>query len=528
MGQLREVHAELESSVFGGDAGEALAGLRRLGDALLRLMERLPAARPRLAGVLTSTVESIVLAGVEGSVPAADRAGELATWLAGNAFGALEGFESRLADILDPDTREALVEECVRRSVEADILPEGRGPCRAWWSGLVHVLRAESDSVEDWISAADAAGAMGVERRVWEALILASSGESARSLAGVRALSVSALQDGEEEWSRRVEVLEDDVLRILGRDHEAFERVIASWRSAQDEVHVRRMRRLLRHPDRGSAVDRAAARLAAGGSVQERVVLQAARGDAVRLAEEVQRISDSDLEGLPPEVLGEAATMLREVAPLEAGRIFLRLGMIDGAEMSLGAQNRAMVSFEAARECFDRAGSFWVWKEALTRLLQRYENNTVFGPVFRARFTGPARGRRSAVERGPKASSSVEGSGGGEAPGPGTMVPPRPSGGARPSRSSGSAPAVFVRGSSVRRSGESERPVAPAIPESMSRRPPVPPSPVAAQGIEPEAFSERPQSSVTRRALRRDASGNPLVIRRRVEPVADEDVDPDS
>lgn len=537
----------LEAAGFSGDREEALAAaadMERLFEGLAGWMERLPAAVPRLAPILRDTVEGWIVATGEADTPAAARAAQVVQWLDRDPQGTLHRIVQRFADVIDSGLRDALVAEVRARAGSAEVVPDGRGMGVADWLGLEYVLKAESDDVDAWRAVADAEGDQSAGRRVWECLSLAEAGRIPEALEVAR--QARQLPDLPDAWLMRVAVLEEDALRTAGREHEAFDAVFAAASAQPGASSLARLRRLVRHPERSAAVVRAVGRAEAGSGPIERCILLLALADVPRLAQELGRLPESEFQKLSPFVVRESVALVESDAPLVAARLHLRLGMLDADEVSLGAQSRAMESFDAARRCFERAGEPRRWRETLDRLFERYDRNPMFGRVFRARFRpdgrptqrpGPAPG---SAPRPPGSNPAAPGT-----PGDGPIRPevPRSFPAIRP-RGSGSAPAVFVRGGGTSReqdagSGPPKPPAPVTMPPSLSGIRNLPTLPVpggkaatdrasagskatagssgGASSIDERAFEDRPPSSVRRRAIRRDEDGNPVVIRRRVQ-----------
>jgi uncharacterized Zn finger protein len=185
--------------------------------------------------------------------------------------------------------------------------------------------------------------------------------------------------------------LHRELLTRLGRGNEAIDAAWAEFQEHPSKYSYDDLMKLVPKSERPSwhakAMD-----AAKGADLHSQIELLLDTKEIERLAELVRGATDEALARVSHHATEPAAKKLEKIHPSLAGRLWRAQAMrIVDAKKSKYYQ-AALLNFERAKRCFERAGLAAEWEETVRHVRAQHHRKTGFMPEFEALAGGSSRG----------------------------------------------------------------------------------------------------------------------------------------
>jgi tetratricopeptide (TPR) repeat protein len=328
-----------------------------------------------------------------------DTASRLLAWIDDDPYGFCSGIEKDVAKAFDKAGLAAF-EKLIRARFDAaataiptadGTAPDRREYQRRRWSEVLRALYVQQRALTAYISLAEESGLTAADCLA-VARLLAGRRKPQDALTWIeRGIDLDQKIPHGSTAAFDLARLKRDVLTRLGRGSEALDAAWADFRKHPGKYTYDDLMKFVPRGDRATWHDRAIA-AALGADLHSLIELLIATKEIARLAELVQRSTETDLEDLSHYVSEPAAKKLEKTVPAAAAWLWRAQGMRIIAAKKSKYYHAALANFERAKRCYERAGLTTDWDNTVSQARAEHHRKTGFMSGFEelVRGSGPS------------------------------------------------------------------------------------------------------------------------------------------
>jgi tetratricopeptide (TPR) repeat protein len=302
-------------------------------------------------------------------------AARLLSWMDDDSYGFCYRLEKDIATVLDKAGRAAFVTLIRSRFDGASKMKQAanRGLtdnpeyARRRWGETLRALYSAQRDVPAYIALAKETGLTAQDCHAI-ATLLATRRQPEEALSWVnRGMALDRKEPNGSSAGYDLAKLKRRLLIKLGRGREALDDAWADFRENPSTYSYDDLMKLVPKADR-PAWHRKAIAAVTGASLRSHMELLLETREMERLAGLVRQCDDSALEGLSHFTSGPVAAKLEKSSPDSSARLWRAQGMrILNAKKSK-YYDAALLNFESAKRCFDRAGLASEWEKTVSKV----------------------------------------------------------------------------------------------------------------------------------------------------------------
>jgi tetratricopeptide (TPR) repeat protein len=326
-----------------------------------------------------------------------ETAARLLGWIDEDPYGFCFGIEKDLAVALDKPGLAALVEQVrerfdARGSRNGELSSRSAVYDRRHWAAVLRVLHCAQKDVAAYVALAEETGLSAQDCHA-VATMLVSRRKREEALEWVeRGIDVHAKALRGSLAGHDLADLRRDLLRGLGREHEALESAWADYREHPSTYSYRDLMKFVPKADR-DAWHKKAIETAAGTDLYSFIGVLLETKEIERLAKLVGCSAVDALERVSHYMLEPAARKLEKTDAAAAARLWRAMGMRIVNAGKSKYYDAALGNFERAKRCYGKAGLEADWEQVVSEVRAKHDRKYGFMPGFEKVVNGAGPGQ---------------------------------------------------------------------------------------------------------------------------------------
>ncbi|MGB5450674.1 MAG: DUF6880 family protein [Sedimenticolaceae bacterium] len=330
----------------------------------------------------------------EGANPE-ETASRLLTWMDEDEYGFCYGLEKHVAKVFDKANLAAFVTQIrARFDAAAKAVPTTNGAFkghpeyfRRHWGDALRTLYAAQKDVAAYIALAEETGLTAQDCHAIATLLLTRR-KPQEALSWVdRGINLDMPAPQGSMAGHDLAKLRRDILAKLGRGDEALAAAWADYCEHPSKYSYDELMKFVPKVERTKWHEKAMA-ATMGADLHAAMDLLVATRELERLAEFVRQASDHALEGLSHYTTEPVAEKLEKTHPGLAARLWCAQGLRIVNAGKSKYYDSALLNFESAKRCFERAGLVADWKEIVSQVRADHHRKRGFMPGFERLVAG--------------------------------------------------------------------------------------------------------------------------------------------